>query len=195
MSPPGERGRSVLSNQVLPVMPGMNSVRWLSNSPPSVITLPSVNPLILWPRWVSMSRRFISRSSPFTARGPRRFPGLGAGVKKTSLKWGRLPSRRSFWSMPKRNSNMGPPRIAEGSFGLPAKPMAMVPLCIRFSRSLIRTAAGMPSQGVMTCSMPGSFRMKRPPVAMIRPSFSISAPASVTSRRPPSARVAALPRW
>ena len=45
----------------------------------------------------------------------------------------------------------------------------------------------MPSQGVMACSMPGSFLMKRPPVAMSSASLG-SAPALVSTVRPPSCR-------
>ena len=74
-----------------------------------------------------MPRFFISPSSRSTALSPRRCPGRGAGEKNTSLKLSRRPCLRNRVSVPNRNSNTGPPRIAEGSFGLPAKPKATVP--------------------------------------------------------------------
>jgi hypothetical protein len=40
----GERGRSVVSNQALPVMPGMKTMRSAANSPPSVTTLSASKP-------------------------------------------------------------------------------------------------------------------------------------------------------
>ena len=87
--------------------------------------------------------------------------------------------------MPNRNSNIGPPRTAVGSFGLPAKPTASVPPFISRRRSRMRSAAAMPSQGVMACSMPGSFLMKRPPVAMTSASLTTS-PLRGRARREPS---------
>ncbi len=89
--------------------------------------------------------------------------------------------------MPNRNSNIGPPRTALGSLGLPPKPMAMVPPFISRNRSRIFSAAAMPSQGVMACSMPGSFLMKRPPLAITSASLATS-PAVVSTSRPPSRR-------
>ena len=71
----------------------------------------------------------------------------------------------------------------DGSFGLPEKPMATVPPSSACSRSRIASAAGMPSHGVMACSMPGSFLMKRPPLAMMSPSLVMS-PSVVASVRP-----------
>ncbi|MPN26109.1 hypothetical protein SDC9_173533 [bioreactor metagenome] len=108
-------------------------------------------------------------------------------MKKTRSKCWRRPSRLSCSSMPNRNSNIGPPRTALGSFGFPAKPTAIVPPVISRSRSRMRSAAEMPSQGVMACSMPGSFLMKRPPVARTRPSLTTS-PVLVCTVRPSSAR-------
>jgi hypothetical protein len=70
---------------------------------------------------------------------------------------------------------------------LPAKPTAMVPPVIARSRSRICSAAAMPSQGVMACSMPGSFLMKRPPVAITSASFATS-PAVVCTLRPSGER-------
>ena len=76
--------------------------------------------------------------------------------------------------MPNRNSNIGPPRTALGSLGLAPNPTAMVPLSMARSRSRIRSAASMPSQGVIACSMPGSFLMKRPPLAITSASLGTS---------------------
>ncbi len=137
----------------------------------------------------------ISASSPSTALGPSRLPGFSAGVKNTSLKRSRRFSFRSWLSMPNRNSNIGPPRMAWGSFGLPAKPMAIVPPSISRRRSRMRSAAAMPSQGVMACSMPGSFLMKRPPEATMSPSLGTGS-WLVWSRRPPSlSPVASAATW
>ena len=190
--PPSERGNSVLSNHLLPVMPGIKRMRSALTSPPSVIKLFLVKDFILWPRCVFISRFFISSCNPCTARGPSRAPGFEAGVKKTISNLSLRFSLRSCSSIPNKNSNMGPPRMAEGSLGLPEKPMAMVPLCKSLKRSRIFSLAGMPSQGVMTCSIPGSFFIKRPPDAIIKPSFLIS-PESVTTIRPASFRPVAIP--
>jgi hypothetical protein len=167
-------------------MPGMKTMMSAANSPPSVLTLPGSNPTILCPRWVAISRRFISPIRRSTAFSPRRLPGLGMGLKKTSLIFSRRPSRRNWVSSPNRNSKIGPPRIAVGSFGLPAKPSAMVPDSSSATRVRRRSTGAMPSQGRMASSMPGSFLMKRPPQAMMRPSLA-TGPVLVSTLRPPSA--------
>ena len=97
--------------------------------------------------------------------------------------------------MPNRNSKIGPPRMALGSWGLPAKPMAMAPPSMALRRSRICWAAAMPSQGVRACSIPGSFFRKRPPEAMMSPSL-MTSPALVSRTRPPSRRpVASAAKW
>jgi hypothetical protein len=108
-----------------------------------------------------MRRRAISASSPLTAFAPRRLPGSAAALKKVSSTWSRRPWRRSQVSMPNSSSNIGPPRMAEGSLGLPPKPSAMRPLVIFSRRSRMASAEATPSQRVSACSMPGSFLMKR----------------------------------
>ena len=87
---------------------------------------------------------------------------------------------------------MGPPRMALGSWGLPAKPRAMAPPSMARNRSRICCAAAMPSQGVRACSIPGSFFRKRPPLAMMSPSLATS-PAVVSRMRPPSRSPVASP--
>ena len=141
------------------------------------------------PRWPIMASRRA------TVLLPRRAPGWVDGLKNTSLKRSRRPSRRSCRSMPNRNSNIGPPRTALGSLGLAPKPTAMVPPLISRSRSRMRSAAAMPSQGVMACSMPGSLRMKRPPLAITSVSLATS-PALVCTTRPSADRPVTLAaRW
>ncbi len=89
--------------------------------------------------------------------------------------------------MMNRYSNIGPPRMAPCSLGLVAKPTAMVPPCSASSRRLISSATAMPSQGTSACSIPGSLRRKREPVATIRWSLRRLCPLSVRTVRPPSA--------
>ena len=79
----------------------------------------------------------------------------------------------------KAYSNIGPPRIAPGSFGFVAMPMAMVPPSSAASRAATASAAAMPSQGMIACSMPGSFFRNRPPEAMTMWSAVTVSPVSV----------------
>jgi hypothetical protein len=58
----------------------------------------------------------------------------------------------------------------------------------------MRSAAVMPSQGVIACSMPGSFLMKRPPVAMTSASL-VTSPRPVCTARPPSAKPVTSAGW
>ncbi len=53
----------------------------------------------------------------------------------------------------------------------------------------------MPSQGVMACSMPGSFLMKRPPVAITSASFPTAPPVVCTVRPPSSRPVTSAATW
>ena len=116
-----------------------------------------------------MLRFFISFKRPATALGPSFLPGSGAGLKNISLNLSRLPSLRNKVSSPYTNSNTGPPRIAAGSFGLPPNPRAIVPPSILARRSRSSSPALIPSQGIITFSfIPGSFWMKRPPLAIIK---------------------------
>ena len=186
MSPPGERGRSVLSNQTLPVIPGMKTMMSASNSPPSVFTLSASKPTSLCPRWISMSRRCISAISRCSACSPRRLPGLGIGLKKASLMRSRRPSRRNWVSMPEQELEHRAAAHGRRLIGIAGEAEGHRPALQRgrAARAIARRAA-MPSQGRIACSMPGSFLMKRPPQAMISPSFRIG-PAVVSTVRPPS---------
>jgi hypothetical protein len=83
-----------------------------------------------------------------------RAPGFSAGVKNVRLNLSRRFSCRSCVSRPNKNSNIGPPRIALGSFGLPEKPMAILPASISLSLSRIFSTLLNPSQGVMAFSIP-----------------------------------------
>ena len=169
----------------------MNRIRSAANSPPSVTTLSASKRSILWPRCVSMPWRCMRASSCATVFSPRRMPGLGEGLKNTSLNCSRRPSRRNWRSMPNRNSNIGPPRTALGSWGLAPKPMAMVPPSMARKRSRTRSAASMPSQGTTACSMPGSLRMKRAPLAMTS-AWLATSPAVVCTTRPSADRPVTL---
>ena len=96
----------------------------------------------------------------------------------------------------KAYSNIGPPRIAPGSFGLVAMPIAMVPPSSSASRAVIASAETMPSQGMMAFSIPGSLRRKRPPAAIRICSAPMTSPVSVViSRRAAFSPVTLARRW
>ncbi|SFV87869.1 hypothetical protein MNB_SUP05-SYMBIONT-5-672 [hydrothermal vent metagenome] len=137
-------------------------------------------------------RFFISLNKPSTAFSPNLAPGFDAGVKKVNLNLSRRFSLRSCVSKPNKNSNIGPPRIALGSFGLPAKPMAILPPSIALTLSRIFSAALKPSQGVMAFSIPGNFLINRPPEAIINASLSTRAPLSSTTVLPSSSKLVTL---
>ena len=112
-----------------PPWAGTNTVRSLGRREPSSNSTvpPGSKPAIFLPKRISTP---ISPSICWmaaTAFFPIRSPGLGMGAKKASRNFSRTPRFRSMWTTLNITSKTGPPRTADGSLGLPPKPMAIRP--------------------------------------------------------------------